>query len=178
MPRQWPGGWVFWAEWRAQARCCANLSFARERRKVRIASPQKGIVMRLVSRSRSGDGRVACGVPEFGKLETRRHGGSGAVDRRRWRRRGGCPTCCACHAARGGKSESPSDGSFAVHGGASRPLGNADTASWKLAATWEGDSARWKLAATGDGGFISRWKNRVTGNGRLRTTFFLNAARG
>jgi hypothetical protein len=35
-------------------------------------------------------------------------------DRRRWRRRGGCPTCCACHAAPGGKSESPSDGSFAV----------------------------------------------------------------
>jgi hypothetical protein len=35
-------------------------------------------------------------------------------DRRRWRRRGGCPTCCACHFVPGGKSESPSDGTFAV----------------------------------------------------------------
>ncbi len=38
----------------------------------------------------------------------------GSRDRRSWRRRGGCPTCCACHAARGRKSESPSDGSFVV----------------------------------------------------------------
>ena len=40
--------------------------------------------------------------------------GKGSRDRRRWRRRGGCPTCCAHHSVPGGKSESPSDGTFAV----------------------------------------------------------------
>jgi hypothetical protein len=39
---------------------------------------------------------------------------SGSRDRRSWRRRGGCPTCCAHHTVPGDKSEAPSDGSFAV----------------------------------------------------------------
>ena len=70
---------------------------------------------------------------------------SGSRDRRRWRRRGGCPTCCACHSVPGGKSESPSDGTFAVPAAHRR-------------ARWPGEfpclrcGLGWRAAGIGEGG--------------------------
>jgi hypothetical protein len=158
------------------------------------------------------------GNGEHGKLETRRHGGTGSRGsakveetrrmsdllcvpcrsgwqvgiserrklcrpRRRIAAAGKCPHSASWKLAATWEGDTASWKLAATWEG--------DTASWKLAATWEGDTASWKLAATGegehgtletrrhgDGGFMSHWKKRVTGNGRLRTTFFLNAAQG
>ncbi len=54
----------------------------------------------------------------------------GSRDRRSWRRRGGCPTCCACHTEQGDKSEAPSDGSFAVPAARRHPATTDISPAW------------------------------------------------